>query len=128
MATADAAQLQAAPIPLWKKVVKRVVTFLIVATVFTLILHFSSSSSVKSDQPAGFAHGMLHGALMPGALPHLLLGEDVTIYAPHNTGRTYKLGYTLGVNSCGAIFFGVLYYRFSRWRKKKNPEPEPRDQ
>lgn len=107
--------------PLWKRVLQRVLTVFIVATVFTLILHYSSKSA-KDGQPAGFAQGVLHGALMPGAMPHLLLGNDVTIYAEHNTGRTYKLGYTVGVNGCGAIFFGILYYRFSRWRKKRQPE------
>jgi hypothetical protein len=90
----------------------------IVATVFTLVLDYSSESA-SSEKPAGFLKGLLHGALMPGAMPHLLLGHDVTIYAPNNTGRTYKLGYTAGVNGCGAIFFGVLYWRFNIWRKKR---------
>lgn len=127
MATAEAARTEAPATPFWKTVIKRVLTLLIVATVFTLILHYSSTSSVKGE-PAGFAKGMLHGALMPGAMPHLLLGEDVTIYAPNNTGRTYKLGYTVGVNSCGALFFGILYYRFNRWRKKKAAELEKKPQ
>lgn len=127
MATAEAARTEAPATPLWKTVIKRVLTLLIVATVFTLILNYSSTSSVKGE-PAGFAKGMLHGALMPGAMPHLLLGEDVTIYAPINTGRTYKLGYTVGVNSCGALFFGILYYRFNRWRKKKAAELEKKPQ
>lgn len=109
-------------VPLWKTVLKRIITLLIVATIFTWILHQSSNDGVKTGEPAGFAKGMLHGALMPGALPHLLMGEDVTIYAPINTGRTYKLGYTVGVNSCGALFFGILYYRFNRWRKQKTAE------
>ena len=59
---------------------------------------------------------MLQGALMPMAMPSLLVGRDVTIYAENNTGRTYKLGYTAGVNACGAIFFG---YAFWRWRRLK---------
>jgi hypothetical protein len=72
----------------------------------------------KSEAPAGFVRGMLQGALMPGALPNLVVGNDVTIYAPNNTGRTYKLGYTCGVNACGAIFFGWFFWRVSRWRKE----------
>ena len=48
--------------------------------------------------PAGFARGLVHGALMPIALPNLLVGNDVTIYAANNTGLRYKLGYTCGVN------------------------------
>ena len=72
----------------------------------------------RSGRPAGFARGVLHGALMPLAMPHLLLGNDVTIYAENNTGRNYKLGYTVGVNGCGMIFFGFLFWRLSRWRKQ----------
>ncbi len=67
------------------------------------------------DRPSGFLWGFLHGALMPTTLPALVLGKDVTIYAPHNSGRTYKLGYTMGVNGCGLIFFGILF-----WTPKRN--------
>ena len=59
------------------------------------------SSDVDYDLRAR-SRGVLHGALMPLAWPNLLLGRDVTIYATDNTGRLYKLGYTLGVNGCGA--------------------------
>jgi hypothetical protein len=64
---------------------------------------------------------MLHGALMPGAMPSLFFGKDVVIYAPHNNGRLYKLGYTFGVNACGAFFFGTFFYRLrklNQWRKE----------
>ena len=77
-----------------------------------------SVSMSKSTAPAGFGRGMLQGALMPAALPNLLVGNDVVIYAPNNTGRTYKLGYTCGVNACGAIFFGWFFWRVSRWRRE----------
>ena len=60
---------------------------------------------------------MLHGICMPAAMPHLLLGHDVPIFAPHNTGRTYKLGYTVGVNGAGLIFFGSFYFRINRLRR-----------
>jgi hypothetical protein len=64
---------------------------------------------------------MLHGALMPGAMPSLLFGKDVVIFAPNNNGRLYKLGYTFGVNACGAFFFGTFFYRLrklNQWRKQ----------
>ena len=67
-------------------------------------------------EPAGFGRGMLHGAAMPLAWPGLLFGQDAAIYAANNTGRTYKLGYTSGVNLCGALFFGVAYRRLARLR------------
>ena len=63
------------------------------------------------DRVAGFRLGVLHGALMPVALPALLLGKDVPIYAPNNTGRTYKIGYIAGINLCGLLFFGSAFWQ-----------------
>ncbi len=68
-----------------------------------------ASSAAESGQLPGFTGGMVHGALMPMALPRLLLGFDVEIYAARNAGRSYKIGYTCGVNACGAVFFGLVY-------------------
>jgi hypothetical protein len=53
---------------------------------------------------------------MPMSLPNLLVGDDVPVYAPNNTGRTYKLGYAAGVNVCGLIFFGFFFWRVRRWK------------
>ncbi len=78
----------------------------------------ASSALEKRTEPAGFLRGALQGALMPCALPNLVVGNDVTIYAANNTGRTYKLGYTCGVNACGAFFFGFFFWRVNRWRKR----------
>lgn len=72
-------------------------------------------------EPAGFLIGMIHGAAMPCALPALLTGADPILYTPVNSGRPYKLGYTVGVNACGAVFFGLLYRRFAR-RRVLRPE------
>jgi hypothetical protein len=60
---------------------------------------------------AGFRLGVLHGALMPVALPSLLLGKDVPIYAEKNQWRIYKLGYIAGINACGLLFFGLAFWR-----------------
>ncbi len=68
--------------------------------------------------PAGFGFGMLHGAMMPIALPSLVVGKDVPIYATLNTGRFYKIGYIAGINICGLIFFGPLFYRPSAKKEK----------
>ena len=70
-----------------------------------------SARHARPDKPAGFCWGVIHGALMPTAMPTLFVGRDVTIYAPFNTGVSYKLGYTMGVNGCGAIFFGLAFWR-----------------
>jgi hypothetical protein len=52
------------------------------------------------------------------AMPNLLVGRDVVIYSANNAGVPYKLGYTVGVNACGALFFGFLYWRILRWRRR----------
>ena len=66
----------------------------------------------KKLDAGGFGRGMLEGALMPGALPTLLVGNDVMIYAPNNT-ESFLRTYTCGVNACGAVFFG-WFWRVSR--------------
>lgn len=72
----------------------------------------------KRPEPAGFPRGVLQGALMPMTMPNLIFGHDVAIYAANNTGRTYKLGYTVGVNGCGLIFFGVFFRRLRRLHRE----------
>jgi len=72
----------------------------------------------RPEQVAGFWHGTLHGALMPIALPSLLMGKDVPIYAANSTGRSYKLGYIAGINGCGFVFFGLAFRRPNRRRQE----------
>ena len=68
---------------------------------------------------AGFWPGALHGALLPVALPSLLMGQDVPIFTANNTGRSYKVGYIAGINLCGLLFFGLAF------RSPKKPDLEP---
>ena len=96
---------------------RTVVLVLIFAICVGSILKRTATALNHNSKPAGFARGVLHGALMPLALPNLVVGNDVPIYAEHNTGVNYKLGYTLGVNVCGAIFFGLFYWRLNRMRR-----------
>jgi len=77
------------------------------------------------ERVAGFRLGMVHGALMPVALPSLLLGKDVPIYAEKNEGRIYKLGYIAGINVCGFIFFGLAFWRPARPSAKAAGGPAP---
>lgn len=102
----------------WRRILVRLGSILLLAVGVSWGVHRSMESVGRSGRPAGFCQGMLHGALMPCALPNLLLGQDVSIYAERNSGRTYKLGYTVGVNACGAIFFGFFFWRINRWMKK----------
>lgn len=85
-------------------------------------LNRSAAAFERNPRPAGFSLGMVQGALMPLALPNLLMGKDVVIYAPNNTGRTYKLGYALGVNLCGLVFFGVFFWRLARWARRRESQ------
>ena len=103
-------------------VILRIALIVVVTYGFGWVLNKSATSSNLRPEPAGFARGMLHGALMPGAMPTLLLGKDVVIYSENNNGRLYKLGYTLGVNAMGAFFFGSFYWRVNRWRKIYAPK------
>ena len=114
----------AAPPPrsLWRHglgVVRRIAFFVLMAFVMGAAMDWSARRS-RPDQPAGFWWGMLHGALMPAALPTLFFGKDVAIYAPHNSGIPYKLGYTMGVNGCGALFFGMAF-----WKPRKSAPAGP---
>lgn len=52
---------------------------------------------------------MLH-ALTPMVLPALVAGQDITLYAEKNSGRTYRLGYTIGISICGLIVFGTTFW------------------
>ncbi len=93
---------------------------IVVLTALALALGFvqswASSRCYKPDQVAGFHMGVLHGILMPAALPGLLMGNDLPIYAPNNTGRTYNIGFAVGVNCCGTIFFGISFWQPRRRR------------
>jgi hypothetical protein len=91
---------------------------IVVLTLLTAVLGFaqgwSATRCYKPDHEAGFHMGLLHGMLMPAALPGLLLGKDAPIYAPNNSGRPYKIGYLFGINTCGTIFFGISFWRPKR--------------
>jgi hypothetical protein len=101
--------------PRWS-VVTRFATIILLAFLIGWMLNQVSRRLEASDRPAGFARGLLQGALMPAAMPNLLVGRDVAIYSANNTGVFYKLGYTLGVNACGALFFGAFYWRIRKWK------------
>lgn len=118
MEPTTAEQIKSPPHAGSRKFLSRLATLLIAAFLFGFGIRQLSAALNRSSEPAGFVRGMVQGALMPCAFPNLLIGNDVVIYAPRNTGLTYKLGYTTGVNTCGAIFFGVLFWRVNRWRKR----------
>lgn len=99
------------------RVALRLVLAIGVTVLFGQVLQYSVRLSQRQGRVPGFPTGIAHGALMPCGFPMLLLGRDLPIYAERNSGRPYKLGYTLGVNLCGAVFFGSVYWRVGRLRK-----------
>jgi len=118
--TNDATTLNAsAPARQRWNVVRRLSCILLLAFVIGFILNRVAQQFDRSPRPAGFLRGLVQGALMPASMPNLLIGHDVVIYAVNNNGVFYKLGYTMGVNGCGAIFFGIFYWRLKRWRNRQ---------
>lgn len=101
-----------------RRIFSRVLSLVIAAVIIACATNLLTRLANQQRGPAGFLRGVVHGALMPCALPSLLVGKNVPIYAAENTGRTYNLGYTVGVNGCGAIFFGALFFRLVRWRRR----------
>ena len=110
-------QVKVPTAPVWRRIALRLASFLAFAALIGAVLNRVSVSLDQDARPAGFTRGVLQGALMPMSLPNLLVGRDVTIYSQNNTGVGYKLGYTTGVNGCGALFFGVVFWRLNRLRK-----------
>jgi hypothetical protein len=105
--------------PRWNWV-SRLASIILLAFVIGWTLNRVAVALDRSGHPAGFVRGLVQGALMPAAMPNLLIGHDVAIYAEkRNNGVFYKLGYTMGVNICGAIFFGIFYWRLKRWRNRQ---------
>jgi hypothetical protein len=102
--------------PLFKA--KRVAIKIATLALLGLLLGFGqdwmASRYYGPEREAGFHTGVLHGAVMPAALPALLMGKDVPIYATTNEGRSYKIGYILGINLCGTLFFGSAFWRSRR--------------
>jgi hypothetical protein len=99
-----------------KLAVVKIIVLTIMAVALGLVQGWASSGTYKPDHVAGFRLGLLHGMLMPAALPALLLGQDLPIYASNNSGRPYNIGYVFGINTCGFLFFGFGFWRPHRRR------------
>src|SRR6185295_16573802 len=73
-----------------RKLLLRILMVVAVAAFVGLLMRGLTALMERGQGPAGFFRGMAQGALMPCALPNLIVGKDVTIYALNNTGLTYK--------------------------------------
>jgi hypothetical protein len=103
--------------------IKEVAVKMVLLTALSLLLGvaqgWAAAGTYKPDRCAGFHTGLLHGMLMPAALPGLLLGHNIPIYAANNTGRAYNIGYIFGINTCGTIFFGIAFWQRQGKREKR---------
>jgi hypothetical protein len=111
--TSDPAQIAGARRKSW---FKKIVYFIIASLLLGWFYGWTFPRAFPKNTTFGFGYGMLHGALMPLALPSLLMGQDVEIFAADNSGRSYKIGFICGINVCGLAFFGPLF-----WRPRRNP-------
>jgi hypothetical protein len=97
-----------------RRLAKKVLSLVILGLVLGFAYDWAVPRLYQPERMPGFTIGALHGGLMPVALPSLLLGKDVPIYADRNRGRSYKLGYIVGINACGLLFFGLAFWRPSQ--------------
>jgi len=119
MNTGSSSEVKRSAWPPWLTgLIQRAVRVVIMGVALTLFYSWAVPHFRPRVGAPGFAYGCLHGAIMPMALPALVAGQDVTIYAEPNTGRTYKLGYTIGINLCGIVVFGTTFW---------TPRPKPKN-
>jgi hypothetical protein len=64
-----------------------------------LILFFVTSCAPvgMTKEVYGFLYGIVHGFISPFVLIAKLLGANIGLYAVHNTGLLYWLGFILGL-------------------------------
>lgn len=93
-----------------KQIATKIIGLVLLGIGFGLGYDWAATRFYRPAEPAGFKMGVLHGTLMPAALPALLMGKNLPIYASSNEGRLYNIGYIAGVNLCGTIFFGFGFY------------------
>ncbi len=102
----------------WQFIVIKCVLMTLFVASLAWLQGWAARSSYKPENFADFKMGIVHGILMPAALPALLAGHDLPIYAPNNSGCNYKIGYILGINTCGTLFFAMAYWGMGRRRRK----------
>lgn len=98
------------PRPPLKEVMAKVIILVVLGVLLGVGHGWASSRFYGPERVAGFHTGMIEGFLMPAALPALLMGKDLPIYAPNNTGRGYNIGFLFGINCCGTLFFGIAFW------------------
>ena len=75
----------------------KITILLLFVIILTSLLSCAPSGYVPTE--AGFFSGLWHGIIILFSLIGKFFGADIGIYAEHNTGFTYWLGFIMGV--CG---------------------------
>jgi len=73
-------------------------------SIFFIICFFSLTSCAPSGyvyKEAGFFSGIWHGFIFIFSLIGKIFGADIGIYAEHNSGFTYWLGFFIGIGGLG---------------------------
>lgn len=83
---------------------------LIIALLFVIMLTILSSCAPSGYEPkeSGFFSGLWHGIIFVFSLLGKLFGADIGIYAEHNTGFTYWLGFIIGIGGLGGGGFSAF--------------------
>lgn len=72
-----------------------------VLIIFLLTTLSSCAPKGHTSDEYGFFSGIIHGMVIVFALIGKLFGADVGIYAEHNTGFFYWLGFIIGIGAFG---------------------------
>jgi hypothetical protein len=72
---------------------------ILIGSSLLLILFFVTSCAPvgMTHEEYGLLYGIVHGFISPFALIAKLLGMHIGLYAEHNTGSLYWLGFILGL-------------------------------
>ncbi len=98
----------------WRPVLVQIIRLVVVGLLLGWLYAWGAPLIYRDKSAPGFWLGCAHGALMPMALPSLLMRKDVPIYAMVNQGRIYKIGYIAGINACGFVVFGLSFWKPQR--------------
>jgi hypothetical protein len=79
---------------------KRNLLIFILLLIFLINLTSCAPSGYESSK-AGFFSGLWHGFIIVFSLIGKLFGAGIGIYAEHNSGFTYWLGFILGIGGLG---------------------------
>lgn len=83
------------------------ISFLVLFAVVLLTSSCAESHDIAqhiSGTPSGFFEGVIHGMILPISFITSLFDENIAIYAVHNSGWTYDLGFMIGSGAFGGTF------------------------